>query len=192
MSETRFETIKKRPFGASIAALMALLLGYLLLWPVPFDPVAGPARAGNPAGSGIFVKNNKLATSDMLVTGIGPEAVAFDKQGRLYSGLTNGDIIRFGANGDKQVLANTGGRPLGLKFDAAGNLVIADAKKGLIAMAPNGDIVALATHHNGVRMKFVDDLAIASDGKIYFSDASALFEYGHDILEVFAFRPSVG
>ena len=169
---------------------MALLLGYLLLWPVPFDPVAGPPRAANPAGSGIFVKNKKLAAADMLATGTGPEAVAFDAQGRLYSGLTNGDIIRFDANGEKQVLANTGGRPLGLKFDAAGNLVIADAKKGLIAMALNGEIATLATHHNGVRMKFVDDLAIASDGKIYFSDASALFEYGHDILEVFAFRPS--
>ena len=190
MSDIRFEIIKKRPFAASVAALMALLLGYLLLWPVPFDPVAGPPRAANPAGSGIFVKNKKLAAADMLATGTGPEAVAFDAQGRLYSGLTNGDIIRFDANGEKQVLANTGGRPLGLKFDAAGNLVIADAKKGLIAMALNGEITTLATHHNGVRMKFVDDLAIASDGKIYFSDASALFEYGHDILEVFAFRPS--
>lgn len=190
MSEERFDLIKKRPAAASVAALMALMFGYLLLWPVPFDPVAGPTRAASPAGSGIFVKNNKLAAADMLVTGIGPEAVAFDKQGRLYTGLTNGDIIRFAADGDKQVLANTGGRPLGLKFDAAGNLVIADAIKGLIAMAPNGDIVPLATHYNGVRMKFVDDLAIAKDGKIYFSDASARYEYGHDILEVFEFRPS--
>ena len=44
MSDIRFEIIKKRPFAASVAALMALLLGYLLLWPVPFDPCAGRPR----------------------------------------------------------------------------------------------------------------------------------------------------
>ena len=190
MAETRLETIKKRPFAASVAAILALLIGYLLLWPVPFDPLAGPPRAANPAGTGVFAKNNKLAAAQMLETGSGPEAVAFDAQGRLYTGLSGGDIVRFDTSGNKQVLANTGGRPLGLKFDAAGNLIIADAIKGLIAINANGDISSLATHYQGTRMKFVDDLAIAKDGKIYFSDASALFEYGHDILEVFAFRPS--
>ena len=114
MSDTRFEIIKKRPFAASVAALMALLLGYLLLWPVPFDPVAGPPRAANPAGSGIFVKNNKLAAADMLATGIGPEAVAFDAQGRLYSSLTNGDIIRFNANGGKRAKAKPIRQPIAL------------------------------------------------------------------------------
>lgn len=190
MSDTAIKAVKKRPAAASVSALMALLLGYLLFWPVPFDPMVGPVRAANPAGTGVFAKNNKLAAADMLATGTGPEAAAFDAQGRLYSGLTNGDIIRLADDGTKQVLANTGGRPLGLKFDAAGNLVIADAKKGLIAMARNGTLSTLATHHNGERMKFVDDLAIAKDGKIYFSDASARHEYGHDILEVFEFRPS--
>ena len=55
MSETGFATIQKRPFAASVAALLALLLGYLLLWPVPFDPVTGTPREDNPAVSGIFV-----------------------------------------------------------------------------------------------------------------------------------------
>jgi hypothetical protein len=34
-------------------------------------------------------------------------------------------------------------------------------------------------------MLFVDDVAIASDGKIYFSDASQRHAYGSDIIEVF-------
>lgn len=189
MSEAAMKTMKKRPIAASVYGLIAVLLGYLLLWPVPFDPVAGPVRAANPAGSGVFVKNNKLAAAQMLPTGIGPEAVALDGDGRVYTGLANGDILRL-HGGKTELLANTGGRPLGLKFDRKGNLVIADAAKGLIALTPRGEIITLATHHDGERMKFVDDLAIASDGKIYFSDASAQYEYGHDILEVFERRPS--
>lgn len=190
MSDEIIPTVTKRPFMAAVSGLLAVGLAYLLLWPVPFDPVAGPERSANPAGSGIFAKNNILAEATMLPVGSGPEAVAFDRLGRLYSGLHNGDIVRFDMAGEKQVLANTGGRPLGLKFDSAGNLVIADAKKGLISMTPDGKINILASDHNGVRMKFVDDLAIASDGKIYFSDASARHEYGVDIMEVFERRPS--
>ena len=190
MSETASRAIKKRPLAAALSGLLALVFGYLLLWPVPFDPAAGPERATNPAGSGVFLKNNELAKAEMLLTGIGPEAVAFDRQGRLYTSLSGGDIIRFDAAGNKQKLTNTGGRPLGLKFDGKGNLIIADAAKGLLAMNPNGDIKTLVTDYQGVRMKFVDDLAIASDGKIYFSDASARYGYGHDLMEVFERRPS--
>jgi sugar lactone lactonase YvrE len=104
--------------------------------------------------------------------------------------LHNGDIIRHTSDGGSEVLANTGGRPLGLNFDAQGDLIIADALKGLIAMAPDGTLRTLATHFNGQRMLFVDDLAIARDGKIYFSDASARYAYGSDMLELFERRPS--
>ena len=79
---------------------------------------------------------------------------------------------------------------MGLNFDAQGNLIIADAIKGLIAMAADGKLSTLATDFDGKRMLFVDDLAIASDGKIYFSDASARYEYGHDMMELFERRPS--
>ena len=189
-SETVSQAIAKRPLMAVLSGLVAVLLGYLLLWPVPFDPQAGPMRAANPAGTGVFAKNNKLASAKMLASGIGPEAVALDERDKVYSGLTNGDIVRFTRSGKQLVLANTGGRPLGIKFDIDGNLIIADAKKGLLSLAANGAITELATHHDGVRMKFVDDLDIAADGKIYFSDASARYEYGHDIMEVFERRPS--
>lgn len=190
MADQVFFKTKKRPVFGATAAVLTLLVAYLLLWPVPFDPLAGPERAANPAGSGIYVKNKKLAAAQMIATGAGPEGTAFDADGRLFTGLANGDILRQNADGTFAVLANTGGRPLGLNFDAQGNLIIADAKKGLISMARDGRVSSLATHYQGVRMKFVDDLAIASDGKIYFSDASARHGYGHDILELFERRPS--
>ena len=181
---------KRRPILAALCAAVALLLVYLLLWPVPFYPVAGPVRNANPAGTGIYAKNNALAAAQLVAVGHGPEGIALDKAGRLYTGLHNGDIVRQNANGGFEVLANTGGRPLGLNFDADGNLVIADAMTGLVSMAPDGTLTTLATDFAGQKMIFVDDLAIASDGKIYFSDASARHAYGADILEVFERRPS--
>lgn len=190
MSETAMKAPQKRPVLAGTMAVLALLLAYLLLWPVPFDPVAGPVRDTNPAGTGVFAKNKALAAARLVEVGHGPEGIAFDAQGRLYTGLHNGDIARQKIDGGFEVLANTGGRPLGLNFDAGGDLIIADAIKGLIAMSPNGDIRTLATDYDGKRMLFVDDLAIASDGKIYFSDASARYEYGHDMMELFERRPS--
>ncbi|MCH1542566.1 MAG: SMP-30/gluconolactonase/LRE family protein [Alphaproteobacteria bacterium] len=190
MSQAIVKTARKRPLLAAFCSILAVVLGYLLLWPVPFDPVVGPVRAANPAGTGVFVKNNRLAEARLLKTGEGPEGIALDRQGRIYTGLTNGDILRGDGDGNFEVIANTGGRPLGLEFDAAGNLVIADAFKGLLSMTPEGAINVLATHFDGARMIFVDDLAIADDGKIYFSDASRRYEYGHDIAEVFELRPT--
>lgn len=190
MSDAPYPSAKKQPVIAGVAGLLAVLLGYLLLWPVPFDPVAGPVRAATPAGAGVFIKNNALAEAALVPVGHGPEGIAFDASGRLHSGLHNGDIVQQQGDGGFKVLANTGGRPLGLNFDAQGDLIIADAIKGLIAMSPDGTIRSLATHYDGVRMLFVDDLAIASDGKIYFSDASARYEYGADQMELFERRPS--
>lgn len=190
MSETEMKAPQKRPVLAAIAALVAIILAYLLLWPVPFDPVQGPSRAVNPAGTGVFAKNNALAAAQLVAVGHGPEGIAFDAQGRLYTGLHNGDIVQQQKDGSFEILVNTGGRPLGMNFDAQGDLIVADAIKGLIAMSPNGDIRTLATDFDGKRMLFVDDLAIASDGKIYFSDASARYEYGRDMMELFERRPS--
>lgn len=188
--EKAAQALRQRPVLSGLSGFIALALAYLLLWPVPFDPVAGPVRAANPAGAGIFVKNNQLAAAELLASGIGPEAVLLDERNKVHSGLGNGDIVRFTRSGKQLVLANTGGRPLGMKFDRAGNIIIADAKKGLLSLSANGELTILVSHHKGVRMKFVDDLDIAADGKIYFSDASARHEYGHDIMEVFERRPS--
>lgn len=185
------DRFKKRPILGGFLMILAIFFGYLLLWPVPFDPVAGPPRAANPAGTGVFVKNNILAAARLVPTGHGPEGTAFDAQGRLFTGLEDGRILRVNvADASTVELANTGGRPLGMDFDAAGNLIIADAIQGLISMAPDGKLTTLATDFEGKRMKFVDDLAIAKDGMIYFSDASQRHDIGSDIQELFERRPS--
>ena len=70
--------------------------------------------------------NGKLAAFELwLPDVIGPEAIAMDAQGRLYTGALNGDVWRVDASGHGTKLANTGGRPLGMKALENGALVIA-------------------------------------------------------------------
>jgi sugar lactone lactonase YvrE len=81
---------------------------------------------------------------------------------------------------------NTGGRPLGLQHDPFGNIVVADAKRGLIAIAPSAQIYEVAQRYENRPLLFVDDLDIARDGTIYFSDASMRYgidEFQLDFLE---------
>ena len=169
---------------------IAVLLGYLFFWPTPFDPAAGPKRARSPAGTGVFAPNTALSVAVLLPAGDGPECVELDTQGRIYTGLQDGRIMRFNSDGDAVELANTGGRPLGLEMDSSGNLIVADSEKGLLSLTPEGTLTELTSEVDGRRMIFVDDLAIADDGKIYFSDASQHFRFGEHIGEFFERRPS--
>ncbi|MBW2589289.1 MAG: SMP-30/gluconolactonase/LRE family protein [Deltaproteobacteria bacterium] len=78
-----------------------------------------------------------------------------------------------GSNSENWV--NTKGRPLGIDFDRQGNLIVADAFRGLLSITPNGEISELATIADGIPIRYADDVDVAADGKIYFSDASTKF-----------------
>lgn len=150
---------------------------YLLLWPVAIHPVAWEAPSAPPL-SGPFAENNQLSRAKDLGVdqGTGPEDVAIDSDGRLYVGYEDGRIVRFSADGSHpELLADTLGRPLGLDFDPQGNLIVADGYKGLLRVTPDGRITVLTDSADGVPFAFTDDVAVASDGRIYFSDASSKF-----------------
>lgn len=140
-----------------------------------------------PAFDGVMARNTALQQAELLAKGQlhGPEDIAFDAQGRLHAGLHDGRIVRL--EGDKVVtVANTGGRPLGMMFDKAGNLIICDAWKGLLQLGTDGQFTTLVSEVNGVPLTFTDDLDIADDGKIYFTDASTKYhqpDYVLDLLE---------
>ncbi len=147
-------------------------------WNPPMAPELTGVLAPNTLLSGI----ETLDTTDC----IGPEDVDRDAQGNIYGGCHDGRIIRFLPSGEREVFADTGGRPLGLHFDAEGNLIVADAWKGLLSINPEGDITVLTTEAEGVPFAFTDDLDIASDSTIYFTDASSKYnqpDYALDLLE---------
>lgn len=163
-----------KSFLKVISFLLVALLVYLLLWPVNIVPKKWTPLTA-PDMTGVYETNNKLAAVDKYPTihGEGPEDIAVDTAGFIYAGLLNGKILRFQPDGSNPtVFAETGGRPLGMAFDARGNLIVADAEKGLILIDTEGGVLPLATAYKGQPFLFVDDLDIAADGKIYFSDAS--------------------
>ena len=166
----------KRTILRILALLVVALIAYLLLWPVPINPVAWTPPTA-PELTGIYAQNSELARIERLhVKDSAPEDVAFDSQDRIYCGTQNGFIFRFQPDGTHpEVFAQTGGRPLGLAFDHNGNLIVADAMIGLMSIAPDGKTTVLSTEAEGVPFRCANDLDIAADGIIYFTDSSSRF-----------------
>ncbi len=166
-----------KSFVLWIAALLVGLVAYLSLWPVPVEPVnwVAPVAAGY---AGPFAVNTRLAAIKRidLKGEEGPEHIAFGKDGKLYTTVASGNILRMNADGSaQQIFANTGGRVLGFDFDAQGNLIAADAFKGLLSISQNGIISVLTDQVNGDRIRYADGVVVAKSGKIYFTDASTRF-----------------
>ena len=160
-----------------IAVLSALLVAYLLAWPVPIDPVAWNA----PADRGLvdpFAPDDRLRHARLFDINPheGPEDVAGGPDGLIYTGTSDGKILRMPPDGSGlEVFADTGGRPLGLEFDAAGHLIVANAYSGLQRVSPDGAVEVLTDSYDGEPITYADDVAVAADGRIYFSDASSKF-----------------
>jgi sugar lactone lactonase YvrE len=209
-----------------ILVLIAVAAGYVLAWPTRIDPVV-VAVGPNPGFTGPFAPNEALRSVRWLgeAIGTGPEDV-WVKDGYAYSGLEDGRIVRVRIEGQSvsgpppiqpvpaattpgspvlagtvEKIAETGGRPLGLQHDPFGNIVVADAKRGLLAIPPGGKPVVVADRFENRPLRFVDDLDIAKDGTIYFSDASQRYgieDFMLDFIEgqatgrLFSFDPRSG
>lgn len=118
------------------------------------------------------------------VPGCGPEDVVFDGDA-LVTGLEDGRIIRVSEDGWQiEVLADTGGRPLGIEAHPEGGFVICDAEKGLLRLK-DGVLSTLVTKgEQGLRV--CNNAAVAADGTIYFTDSSQNFDlefWTADIIE---------
>lgn len=158
-----------------------------------------PASPSTEAGSGSpYAVNDRLR--DVALIGLaqveGPEDVIFDADGHLYTGTRHGDIVRFFGPDHRrmEVFAHVGGHPLGLAFDRAGNLVVCIAGMGLYSVSPERRIERLTDETNRTpwsviddsRLKLADDLDVAPDGRIFFSEATIRYEmhnWAYDALE---------
>lgn len=186
-----------------LVGIALALAGWLLFWPVPIEPVAWQAPAPPPR-EGVLAPNDRLRGVERVGAPdvSRPEAVAFDAEGRVVTGLADGRVVRVDpASGAVSVLARTGGRPLGVAYDRDGRLYVADAVKGLLRVSPAGEVTTLATGEGGMRFGLTDDVTVGPDGTVYFTDASARFGIEanrDDILEhagtgrLLAFDPATG
>ena len=166
-----------KKLGLTIGVLLFLLAAYLTLWPVPIKPVIW--NAPMPLGyTGPHEVNTKLANLKIISLGKeeGPEHIVICKDGKLYTTVVSGNILRMNQDGTAQeVFVNTGGRVLGFDFDADGNLIAADAVKGLLSISPERNITVLTDKVSGDPIRYADAVVIAKSGKMYLSDASARF-----------------
>lgn len=167
-----------------ITLCAALGLGWLVspirpaAWaPPPVAPLVGP-----------YAKNDRLQPLEWWARQlVGPEAITGAPDGKLVAGLKDGRVVKLQVGHDTpEVLFDTKGRPLAMAYHPDGRLIICDAHAGLLALDASGKVEVLATQQGGVPFRFVDDLAIAKDGTIYFSDASArhsIEQFTEDLLE---------
>jgi ribose transport system permease protein len=138
----------------------------------------------SPDGGGAYALNNRLRDAEAIGLGKldGPEDVIFDRSGNLYCGTREGFIWRFSGDNleTQEIFARTGGRPLGMAFDRDDNLVICIAGMGVYGVRPDRSVYKLTDETNRTfgkviddsRLALADDLDIAPDGKIYFSEAT--------------------
>ena len=175
----------------ALLGVLVMIVFYFFVAETPLDPLAWNPPP-KPAMTGPLAPNNALEKAQIIAAGKvqGPEDVAVAADGSLYTGCEDGAVRKIAPDGTVSVFANTEGRPLGLQFDGSGNLIVCDAYKGLLKIDPAGVVEVLCTEAGGVPFKFTDDLDIAKDGKIYFTDASN--RYGPDQLlyDLFDHRPN--
>lgn len=153
------------------------LLAYLALWPVAVRPAAweAPENAGY---TGDFAANDRLTALDQIgLDGrTGPEDADIGPDGLIYVATHDGEILRIENDGAVTSFAQTNGRPLGIEFAADGTLYVADAYRGLLAVDRAGQVSLLTNQaEDGRPVLYADDLDIAADGAVYFSDASTRF-----------------
>ena len=166
-----------KPVVRVAAAVIGLLLLYLSLWPVPVDPVAWHA----PADAGLtdpFESNDILSRARLLdIAGHeGPEDIAGGPDGMIYASARNGVIVRMREDGSGlEVFADTGGRPLGIEFDGAGHLYVANSYLGIQKVSADGSVQLLVNSYQGQPIEYANDIAVAANGQIYFSDSSSKF-----------------
>lgn len=168
-----------------VALLVALVALYLLVKPVPIDP-APWTPSPNTGFAGPLARNKRLAAADSIVTGPGPEALALGPDGLLYTGLEDGRVVRIDpVHGTVEPFSQTDGRPLGLVFNGAGELLVADGKRGILAIAPNGNVRLLTRGVGGQPFGLADALDVTDDGIVWFSDASRRIADASDALADF-------
>ncbi|HWA45098.1 MAG TPA: SMP-30/gluconolactonase/LRE family protein [Hypericibacter adhaerens] len=145
-----------------------------------------------------YALNDRLREVSLIGKGKieGPEDVIFDRRDNLYCPNRHGDIVRFLAPDYErwEIFVHIGGHPLGMAFDADDNLDVCIGGMGLYQVSPDRQVRKLTDETNrsflsvidDSRLKLADDLDIAPDGRIFFSEATIRYDmhdWAYDALE---------
>lgn len=100
------------------------------------------------------------------------EGPSFDRAGNLWvTDIPNGRVFRIAPDGAWELVTEYDGWPNGLKIARDGAIFITDYKKGLLSLDPaTGAIGEVLGHVRSEGFKGLNDLVIARNGDIYFTD----------------------
>ncbi|NOD46887.1 MULTISPECIES: SMP-30/gluconolactonase/LRE family protein [unclassified Ruegeria] len=160
-----------------LIAVILLGLAYLLFWPVPVTPVAVemPEDAGF---TGDFAENAALDSAQLVRLPrdeVGPEDIAVMPDGSVYTTSRAGTLYRIEEEEPVEV-DRLGGRPLGLKAGPDGALYVADSFRGVMRWTGPGTLETVVGDINGAPVIYANQLDVAQDGTIYFSNSSDRFD----------------
>jgi ribose transport system permease protein len=182
-----------------LGAMLLLAIGVDMRWTKNRDKILSrvyvsptyfrlPEPPETEEGSGSpFAVNNRLSDVDVIGLGQvdGAEDIIFDNEDYLYCGDRRGKILRFAPPNyeNAEIFAHIGGHPLGMAFDRENRLVVCVGGMGLYRVERDGSVEKLTDETNRSSfsiiddspMRLADDLDIAPDGRIFFSEATVRF-----------------
>lgn len=127
-----------------------------------------------PAPEALLAPDSGLQTAASLVFTEGPAA---DAEGGVYfTEITGNRILKLASDGTWSEFRNPSGRANGLAFDAAGRLLACEgAREGgerrvTRTNLETGEVEVLASDYEGKRLNSPNDLVVAQNGRIYFTD----------------------
>ena len=150
--------------------------------PVKWQPPKAPELVGE------YATNDRLTEARLIRTFTGPEDVAVDSDGAMYTGTEDGSILRVTSGGSITTIAEAGGRPLGIEL-YGDDLLVCNASLGLQRVTKSGTVDLLADRFGSTKFVFTNNASVADDGTIYFTDTSQrwpLSAFSDDILEATA------
>ncbi|KAL8613598.1 hypothetical protein ACOMHN_022017 [Nucella lapillus] len=176
-----------------MAANLTTVLSLLSNMKVPHgvDPVT-VSLPSPPVLEGVLAPNSYLTKAQAYALNAisGPESMVVVNR-YIYTGLKDGWVVEIQPTGRVRKILRMSirncdmpgagedacGRPLGLRADAQGYLVVADAYNGIFRVHPTtGQFRQLVDARNdmvnGKPVHYINDLAVAKDGTIYFTSSS--------------------
>ena len=160
-------------------------------------PVKLPATTPPPLDGPWSALDTSLDDVELLrlPRGEGPEDVVVDEAGRVITGGADGTLWRWPADpvaaATPEVLAETGGRPLGIELDPRdGSLIVCDAYRGLLRVTDDGAVSDLANQAGGSQILLCNNASVARDGTVYFTDSSNRFPVSHWRRDLLEHRPN--
>ncbi|KAK3213372.1 hypothetical protein Dsin_018078 [Dipteronia sinensis] len=171
--------------GFLVACLLALTLQIFFFSPISPDLLELPP----PFSSASHLLPTNTHLQRVIKIGEGnlkdPEDVCVDRNDVVYTATRDGWVKRLHKNETWQdwKFIDTTHALLGITTTMENDLI------GLLKASEDGVVTALASHVNGSKIWFTEDVIEASDGSLYFSVASTKFGLDNWYLDVFEAKP---